>query len=361
MHFKFNVAFVQIQVATVIHALSETQRNSAQLEDAAEGLEAAIEALDEIASSPQTPYPKHDIEQRANMARNTQRRQLERALASQKEYEGKNKEKLAAALEHRQAELRRREAERKKAEEDEQKRQERIRKEREIIAAQDRQLADKRADEERARQDADMTTDPETGEKVKRKRKQASARAREGSGEPRKSRSGRSRQRKKRADDEEDDEGEADDGEAGEEHRPPKKKQRLSSRKDTSKFLSAEIVVESDDSGDELERAERALARNGTPASFGDDASAKDDGHMEVDGGVQEARDTADDDEEEDETVARPTRTTRRGRIIDDDEDGEDQEVSAAAGHGGDDADERSGGEKVSETADISMADEDDE
>ncbi len=140
MHFKFNVAFVQIQIATTIYSLNEAHRSLEQLQEAAAGLEQAIEALDEIAAHPQTPYPKHDIEQRANMARNTQRRQLEISIASQKEYEEKNKEKLAAALEQRQADLRRREEERQKALEKEQERKEKIRKEREEIAARDSEL-----------------------------------------------------------------------------------------------------------------------------------------------------------------------------------------------------------------------------
>ncbi|KAK4123242.1 TPR-like protein, partial [Parathielavia appendiculata] len=176
LHLKFNVAFVQIQLALTLHSMRDSERTSFQLEEAAEGLESAIKALDEIASSPSPPYPKHDIEQRANMARNTQRKQLERALASQREYEAKNKEKLAAALEQRQAELRRREEQRLKAEEAERERQEKIRKEREAIAAHDRQLAEQRAEEERARIEAEMTTDSETGEKVKRKKKSATSR-----------------------------------------------------------------------------------------------------------------------------------------------------------------------------------------
>ncbi|RSM10310.1 hypothetical protein CEP52_003657 [Fusarium oligoseptatum] len=71
VHYKFNVAFVQIQLVTMIQGLPENKRSAEQLEKAAEGLEAAITSLDEIATHPQTPYPKHDVEQRANMARNT--------------------------------------------------------------------------------------------------------------------------------------------------------------------------------------------------------------------------------------------------------------------------------------------------
>ncbi|CRK30302.1 hypothetical protein BN1708_000837 [Verticillium longisporum] len=61
VHYKFNVAFVQIQLASTIYLLPETGRVLQQLVDAQEGLEAAITALDEIAAHPQTPYPKHDM------------------------------------------------------------------------------------------------------------------------------------------------------------------------------------------------------------------------------------------------------------------------------------------------------------
>ncbi|KAH8895020.1 tetratricopeptide [Thozetella sp. PMI_491] len=309
LHFKFNVAFVQIQVATFIHGRGETERSAAQLQEAADGLETAIKALDEIAGANHPPYPKHDIEQRANMARNTQRKQLERALASQKEYEDKNKEKLAAALEHRQAELRRREDERRKVEEKEKERQEKIRKEREEIAARDREVAAKRAEEERARVEAELTTDSETGERVKRKRKTAPR----GDGEPKER-----RPRKKKST-----KGEVEDDEEEEEERRPRKKQRLTSKKESTKYKSAEIVVDSDDDDDELERAERALERNSTPLSEideGDDGADR----MDVDNGGAGAGD--DDGDEETVTRRQPAKRARRGRIVDesDEDDGGD-------------------------------------
>ncbi|KAK4448563.1 hypothetical protein QBC34DRAFT_327472 [Podospora aff. communis PSN243] len=340
-HFKFNVAFVQIQLAMTIHALQETQRTSAQLQEAADGLEAAIKTLDEIAASPNPPYPKHDIEQRANMARNTQRKQLERALATQREYEEKNKEKLAAALEQRQADLRRREEERKKAEEKERERQEQIRKEREEILARDRALAAEReAYEEKLRQSAaaDMTTDSETGEKTKRKKKSASGatkRAGSGEGKPK-------RQRKKKARRGESGEGDESEDEDGAERKaPPKKRQRLTSKKDSTKYKSAEIVVDSD--SDELDRAGRALeGQGGSDDDFGGKADGNASDHMEVD----DAGGRDDDEDDEGETVTRrATQSRRRGR-----------------GRVVDESDEEEGGDEDAAPADTSMADpEDDE
>ncbi|KAI0383040.1 TPR-like protein [Hypomontagnella monticulosa] len=338
-HFKFNVAFVQIQQVQHIMNVPEAQRSLAELEEASEGLEAAIVALDEIATHPQPPYPKTDLEQRANMARNTQRKQLGRQIEGQREYEEKNKEKLAAALELRQAELRRREEERQKALAQERERQEKIRKEREEIAARDRELAEQRAEEEKARLDAEMTTDSETGEKVKRKRK-AKPRP-SGEAKP------KSRPRKKRAEDEDE----------SEEDRQPKKRRKLASKKESTKYKSAEIVVDSSDEDDDaLERAERAIDSHRSPASDADDASKGDydETRMDVDNGAGQ-----DDDEDEDEvaTSRAPTKRSRRGgRILDDSDEDEDEGGAANAEANADsDADDAPAG------ADTSMADAADE
>ncbi|GKT53910.1 RNA polymerase II transcription elongation factor [Colletotrichum tofieldiae] len=344
VHYKFNVAFVQIQMATTVYGLNENQRTLAQLQEAATGLESAISALDEIASHPQTPYPKHDVEQRANMARNTQRKQLERAIASQKEYEEKNKEKLQAALEQRQAELRKREEERQKALEKERERQEKIRKEREEIAARDREIAERRAEEDKARQEAEMTTDSETGDKVKRKKKSAPR----GDGESRPKKGSR----KKKADTDADDSAE---------ERPTKKKRRLTKKESTtnSKYKSAEIIVDSDEDEDEdedpLDRAERALEKASSPLSDAEEKQGDVDDKMEVDNGRGD-----DEDEDEDTGVSRRQQSSRsrRGRVIESDEEEDDDEAPAKNGAGADSADED---DKARPAADTSMADADDD
>lgn len=154
-----------------MYSLNETQRSLQQVQHVAKDLELAIAALDEVAAHPECPYPKDDVDQRANMARNTLRKQLERAIASQKEYEEKNKEKLRAAMETRQAELRRREEVRQEASEKESERLARIRQEREETAIRDRELAEQRVKQQLAIAAAEMTMDSETGTQVERKRK----------------------------------------------------------------------------------------------------------------------------------------------------------------------------------------------
>lgn len=300
------MAFVQIQLATTVYNMSEVQRTLAELQVAAEGLEEAIESLEAIAQHPQTPYPKHDVEQRANMARNTMRKQLERSIQSQKEYEEKNAEKLQVAKLQREAELKKREEAKQAAEDAERDRKQKIAEERQKIAERDRELANARAEEDRAREEAEMTTDSETGEKVKRKKKTKAGGKRkkknedgitdddETDGEPK---------RKSRA------KSTGSGGDSDEEK--PKKKRRLAKKAATkpSKYnLSSEIVVESDSEGDD---GAADAAKEMNDDVFGDETAG-----MDVDAPSDE------------ETIAVPTKRKNRRAMI---EESDDEEADAGA------------------------------
>ena len=323
IHFKFNVAFVQIQLAHLIYTLGESQRTSAEVQAAAEGLDEAIESLSEIAQSKNPPYPKNDIEQRASMGRNTMRKQLERALQSQREYEEKNAAKLQQARQQREVEMQRRDEERRKADEDAMERKRRIAEERQKIHEQDRELAEKRAEEERKKEEADMETDSETGEKVKKKKKggKRKKKAEEetdtgGSGtegEPR--RSGRKKRRTSRVD---------KTPESEEESSAPKKRRRVERRsaaKAKGKYKSSEIVVDSDneEDGDEGQVSGKA----GT--------STDDEPH---DPAMQLRDDMGEASEDEEAMTVAPTRSSRKKitRAIGDSDD--DDEGVTNGDHG---------------------------
>ncbi|KAA8568532.1 hypothetical protein EYC84_007552 [Monilinia fructicola] len=323
VHYKFNVAFVQLQLATTIYNLPETQRSLEEVKGAAKGLEDAIEALDAIAQHPNPPYPKHDIEQRANMARNTMRRQLERSMQAQKEYEEKNASKIQAAKEQREAELRRREEAREAAEKAERERKAKIAEERQKIAERDRELAQARAAEDIAREAAEMTTDSETGERMKRKKV---SKGRSGGGKRKKKddgvtdddetgaeEGGRSQRRSRKA----------RRGSGSEEEKPKTKKRRLAKKggekKEESKYKSSEIVVESDSDGDDgVEEAKKAMEG---------EAGQED---IEMEGATTKQVATTGGDSDEEEQVVKSTRKSRRGIIEDDDEDDEDAETGTA-------------------------------
>lgn len=170
IHFKFNVAFVQIQLAQLVYTLPDAQRTLEEVESAAQGLDMAIESFSEIAKSKNPPYPRHDLEQRANMGRNTMRKQLERAIQQQKEYEEANVEKLSKARLLREADLRAKAAALRAIQDVEEARKHRLMEERQQLLKLSRELAGKREVEERRKEEAEWTVDSE-GDRVRRKRR----------------------------------------------------------------------------------------------------------------------------------------------------------------------------------------------
>lgn len=171
VHLQFNVAFVQFQIAQMINGLSESRRTLEDVEDAQAGLEDAIEAFAVIAKAKNPPYPRGALEQRAAMGKNTMRKQLERAEAAQRDYEEKNADKLAKARALREAEAKKKEEIKREQERREMERLEQIREERRKIIAEQEEKNRREEEERRQRELAEMTTDSETGERVKRKRK----------------------------------------------------------------------------------------------------------------------------------------------------------------------------------------------
>ena len=319
INFRFNVAFVQIQLAQMIISLPEQQKTLQDVEEASQGLDEAIEAFGKIAKEPNPPFPRGDIEQRANMGRNTMKRQLASAVERQREYEEKNRERLEEARRKREEEVRKREEEKRLADEKAEEERKKIREERERIAEEDRALIERRMEEERAKEAEMWTTDEETGERKKREKKP------------------KEKKRKKRKGDESDDEVDGTpDTEGGKRSRPrsgaasstqqsdvdgesgsrrKNKKRKLESRKGrattSSKYKSKDIVEDSsDDDGD-------------------GGAAAKSDGELreesetpavETPGAGAETPD-AGQDEEEEEVVQRAEKRKKKARILDDEED----------------------------------------
>ncbi|KAK5135911.1 hypothetical protein LTR08_004369 [Meristemomyces frigidus] len=171
VNFRFNVAFVQIQLAQLLISLPEAQRTLTEVEAAAKGLDEAIEAFTEIAKGPNPPFPRGDLDARANMGRNTMKRQLAGALERQSEYERKNATRLEDARKRREEEIRKREEEKRVVAEKAEEQRRLIREQREKMAEEDRELISRRLGEDRAKEEAEYTTDAETGERRKREKR----------------------------------------------------------------------------------------------------------------------------------------------------------------------------------------------
>ena len=292
VHFKFNVAFVQIQIAQLMISLPDAQRSLTDLETAGLGLDEAIESFGAIAKGPNPPFPRHDIEQRANMGRNTMRKQLDRSMQSQREYEEKNAERLQRAREMHEAVMAKRAEEKRQAEEAAAEQQRKIAEERQKLVERDRALAEKRAEEERRKAEEMSLSEDGTERKKRSKRKGG---------------------KRKKAEDvdsavEDGDErnGEAE-GQSDAEKPRKKKKRRLERRaKESAKYKSEDFVVDSSDDED-MPQAEDVGEEAGTPA-VDDDEAVRDDG-------------------DEDAAAAEVGKVTKRSkRVIDDDDEDEDED-----------------------------------
>jgi RNA polymerase-associated protein CTR9 len=327
VHLQFNIAFVQFQIAQMVNTLPESARTSDDVAAAASGLEDAIITFGDIAKVKQPPYPRNALEQRAAMARNTMRKQLERAEKSQREYEEKNKEKLKAAKVRREEELKRREDEmRRRREEDEAKAQ-KIAEERQRIIEETEKMAEQLRAEQLAREAAEWTDDEETGERVKRKNVKKGGKRKkrddddgfiahdESDGGMNGGRSSRSASRTPAADSQTEDKREK-----------PKKRRKLERRaggSKQSKYKSAEVVVESDE--DEMELEAPPTPRNGVNTPPPANGLDYDDDQDMLD----------QDDDDEDVPVRQPTRQRKQLRTIEDDDEEEDVGDVDAEGSGG--------------------------
>ena len=240
------------------------------------------------------------------MGRNTMRRQLERAVQSQREYEDKNAAKMQQAREVREAELRKREDERKKVEEAAAAEKKKVAEERWKMLEVSRSLAEGRAEEERRKEEAEFTTDEEGG-KVKRKV----------AGKKKGAAAGGGGKRKKKGEEGSESEGSVPDVGSGAEDagegRAPKRRRKLARGgrgKDGDKFKSSEIVVDSDSEGGE-EGGDRPVSA--TVAATDEDVEMGD-GDVEADEGI-----------EEEDAMRRPRKKiSRRVEEEDDDDDDDD-------------------------------------
>lgn len=338
VHFKFNVAFVQIQIAQLIYTLPEAARTLVDLENAATGLDEAIESLMAIARSPNPPFPKHDIEQRANMGRNTMRKQLDRALQSQRDFEQKNASRLEQARQQREAEIKKRQDEKRALEEAQEERRRKIAEERQRMQEQDREIIEQKIEEEaerKAREEAELTTDEETGGRKKREKKPKGGRRKKKGGDSDSDIindddegsdadgdaefSGKDKRRKQRRS-----RSAVSDDEDGE--KPKKKKRRKLERKGKvpepkGKFKSSEMVVDSDSD-------DAAVTAQNENERLAEKINDEDDAQRETPTAADESM--AEGEDEDGAVVER--RRKKPARVIDEDDEDEDEAPAAPNG-----------------------------
>ncbi|KAF2755893.1 protein prenylyltransferase [Pseudovirgaria hyperparasitica] len=291
--YRFNIAFVQIQIAQLIYTTPESERSLQDVQTAASDLDEAIASFTTIANGPNPPFPKSDIEARANMGRNTMRKQLERAVQNQKEYEEKNAARLQSARQAREAEIKKREDEKRRKEEVAAEQRRKIAEERQRIENLDRELAAKRIEDDRRRKEDQAEEEARKADRAARGK-------------------GRSKRKKKGDSSEINTENEAS---SGEERRP---KRRPRSRTPGDELSGA-------DSGDEAPRKKKKrklVPKSGKAGKFKSDEVVVDsdtegDAPAENRGGAEGSGDD----------IAAPVKPRKVARVVDDEED-EDEDVA---------------------------------
>lgn len=289
---RFNVAFVQFQLADSIRRLENNKRTSEGIKEAQQGLEDAIVTFRDIAKTKYPPFPANDLEQRALMAENTLRNQLERTAADQTAYEEETQSKIEEARKRRQEDLDRRENERKKQEEEENERQRKLAEERERLQEQAREWVEK------AREEAEQRANEEDEEDSKEKKKKASKKK------------GGKKQKDDVSDDDNDDDDEgvengntASDGE----DKPASSTKKASRSKKV--YKSKDIISDSDDEEDD-DNEDTGVETNGVDKS--------------IDDGEKKRKSLEDEGEGEEDGT--PSISAKKRRVIEDDDDDDDDD-----------------------------------
>nr|AAC03120.1 Tpr1 [Schizosaccharomyces pombe] len=175
----FNVAFVQFQLCELIRQKPENSRTVEDLNFAMQQLDASIETFTKLVSVEHPPYSPTSIEQRAKMAKNTTKRQLERAIQAQIEYEKSVAAKLEDARIQREKEKARRLAEEEALLKEKQERERQLQEERQKM--QEEVLEWRKSQQKASEDDMSLSDDEEkqSGKKKKKDRKKRKSKSKQ--------------------------------------------------------------------------------------------------------------------------------------------------------------------------------------
>lgn len=169
--YKFNITYIEFQLADFVRKLPSSKRNMEDLEKSIKGLEDAIVVLNSMAedTSIHPPYPAEDLKLRASMG-STLLKQLEKALEDQKEHEEGFENRIKEAKKVKEEEERLKLEAKLKEEEERKKIEEKLIAERKELEQQQQEWNLLRMEEEKDSQDF-MEKPMEEKEKKKRNRK----------------------------------------------------------------------------------------------------------------------------------------------------------------------------------------------
>lgn len=169
--YKFNLTYIEFQLADFIKKLPPNKRTMEDLEKSIKGLENAIVVLNDMAADSKVhpPYPTEDLKLRASMG-NTLLKQLEKSLEEQKSHEQGFESRLREAKKIKQEEDRLKEEARLKQEEERKQAEAKLIAERKALEQQQQEWNLLRLEEEKDMKDQ-LEKSPEPKEKKKRGRK----------------------------------------------------------------------------------------------------------------------------------------------------------------------------------------------
>ncbi|KAH3661530.1 hypothetical protein OGAPHI_006378 [Ogataea philodendri] len=168
---RFNIAFVHFQIAEFLRKQPSSKRTISDLEECVVGLGKAIETLNDLAANEShLPFPAEELKLRANMG-NTLTKQLEKAIAEQKDYEGGLESKLREAKKLKTLEEQRKLEQKKKEEEERKKLEEKLAEERKQLEETTKAWNQQRLEEDKDNRDELDVTSEDKPKKKKGGRK----------------------------------------------------------------------------------------------------------------------------------------------------------------------------------------------
>lgn len=267
---KFNVSFVKFNIAQFVLKLDVSKRAVDDITKAITGLEEAIDVLNELANDANPPVQPEMLKQRASMGTNTLKKQLERLLKEQEEYESKFKHKIEEALRIREVEKAKAALEEKKRLEEQEKKEAEMKIEYDRLQQQAKQWE----------ADREQNLIYEEEEKKTKKKKNAVWTDEEASGgedgeKAKKKKTKAKRSRRKAVVDDDDEEASV---------KTPKKRKLT---KASSKIKSAEVIEDSDEDMDDFDESKL------------DDDNEEDDALEKAEANIDGVSDDDKDDEDE--------------------------------------------------------------
>ncbi|CCE78173.1 Piso0_000789 [Millerozyma farinosa CBS 7064] len=171
--FKFNIAYVQFQIAELVTKLPVEQRKVEDIKEAITNLQKAIESLNQLASDEEKhpPYPKSDLKSRASLGTNTLLNRLNTCLEATIKNVQQSEQRMEEAKRLREEERARIQREQEETRAKQREKEEELAKERAALQEQAKQWAEEARMNVVESEDDDRLFDEESAANEKKSKK----------------------------------------------------------------------------------------------------------------------------------------------------------------------------------------------